>query len=187
MKGSLQKTMVGFLLVLAVGAAGCATLMERAQRRQEPIPGVEPPHLLDAFAVSSMWFGDTWEIYVEGKDPDGDMDYIWVEVSQLGGNMWSNHRVYLKGDNRSHFKGVIRLPTPPNIFHNGWETLEATLRIRDRGNHYSNPKKVSVELGRPVRERIPEKWIDARNNKLGTVFFEFELDREGSRSRFRYP
>ncbi|SMC22354.1 hypothetical protein SAMN02746041_01398 [Desulfacinum hydrothermale DSM 13146] len=162
--------------------SGCFT--QGARRADEALPtGLHPPRIQTSFAVSNLWFGKTWEIFVEGEDPDGDMDYIWVEVSQLGGNMWSNHRVYLEGDRKAHFKGVIHLPTPSLLSRSGWQTLRAVLRIHDRANHYSNPVTHEVELGRPTRTPVPAQWKAARAQRLGTVFFDFDLDRDGDHER----
>lgn len=153
-----------------------------AAREPAPSAGPNPPRIDGTFAVSSMWLGKTWEIFVEGSDPDGDMDYIWAEVSQLGGHMWDQHLIRLKGPDQTRFRGVIELPTPSFFSRKIWETLRVTLRIRDRAGHYSEPKTLEVELGKPTRETVPDTWIDARRHRLGIIFFDFDLDRaEGDR------
>jgi len=124
-----------------------------------------------------MWLGKNWEIFVEGSDLDGDMDYIWAEVSQLGGHMWDQHLIRLKGVDRERFKGVIIVPTPSFQSRKIYETLRVTLRVRDRAGHYSNPVTLEVDLGKPTREAVPESWVDARKHRLGIIFFDFDLDR----------
>ncbi|MBC7359404.1 MAG: hypothetical protein H5U10_12795 [Desulfacinum sp.] len=176
-----------FRLLAAMGlvwalTGACSTGTGRRADEARPA-GVHPPRIQSSFAVSSLWFGKTWEIFVEGEDPDGDMDYIWAEVSQLGGNMWSNHRVYLKGEREAHFKGVLHLPTPSLLGRTGWQTLRVVLRIHDRANHYSDPVTHEVELGRPAAEPVPEEWQAVRARRLGTIFFRFDLDRDGDHDR----
>jgi hypothetical protein len=139
-------------------------------------PGAAPgaPRIDDRFAVSSLWQGQIWKIFVSGSDPDGDMDYIWLQVSQLGGNMWDNHLVRLHGANQSSFSGYISFPTQNYTLRRGWETVRVEMRIRDRAGHYSAPVTLEVEIGSPTRQAVPEKWARVANNQLGTVIFNFD-------------
>ncbi|MEJ5349752.1 MAG: hypothetical protein WHS46_13815 [Desulfosoma sp.] len=172
------KTMRFSLVFLAVLLAlGCRPIAQHGPLVTGVSTGPNAPRFDGVFAVSSMWFGKIWEIFVAGSDPDGDMDYIWAEVSQLGGHMWDQHLIRLKGSNQARFKGVITLPTPSFHSRTIWETLRVTLRIRDRAGHYSDPVVLEVELGKPTLESIPDTWLDARRNRLGVIFFDFDLDR----------
>lgn len=172
------------LLVLAMFFGCASTGGPKAWEPGVP-PGPHPPKIEGAFAVSSMWMGKIWEIYIEGSDPDGDMDYIWAEVSQLGGHMWDQHLIRLKGPDQSRFKGVITLPTPSFQSRKIWEILRVTLRIRDRGGHYSDPVTLEVELGKPTQEPIPESWLEVRKKRLGVIFFDFDLDRAEGTTDFK--
>jgi hypothetical protein len=161
-------------LILAVACTPMTGPSAVPDRTQTP----SPPELLDSFAVSSQWAGETWRIYVEGRDADGDMKDIWVVVSQLGGNMWSNQFVSLKGDLRRAFSGYIALPTPRVFPRGGWETVRVELKIRDQSGYYSQARIQEVQIGSPTRESIPEKWRDADHRQLGTIFFDFDLDQD---------
>ena len=145
------------------------------------------PRIDDSFAVSSIWQGQTWQIFVSGSDPDADMDYIWIQVSQLGGNMWDNHRVMLHGANRGSFAGYIAFPTQTYTPRMGWETVRVEMRIRDATGRYSAPVTLQMEVGSPTREAIPEKWSRVTNNRLGTIIFDFDTgaDSDGA-SKFRW-
>lgn len=175
----IKMNLLGFLAVLlGVGFLfGCSPAFQGAAREPGPPAGPNPPKIDGAFAVSSMWLGKTCEIFVEGSDPDGDMDYLWAEVSQLGGHMWDQHLIRLKGPDQKRFKGVIEMPTPSFFSRKIWETVRVTLRIRDRAGHYSEPKTLEVELGKPTRETVPDAWKEARQYRLGVIFFDFDLDR----------
>ncbi len=178
----MLKTMRFSLVCLAVLLAlGCLPTAQHGPLGTGVSTGPNAPSFEGAFAVSSMWLGKTWEIFVAGSDPDEDMDYIWAEVSQLGGHMWDQHLIRLKGSNQARFKGVITLPTPSFRSRKIWETLRVTLRIRDRAGHYSDPVMLEVELGKPTQESIPDEWLEARRNRLGVIFFDFDLDRAESK------
>jgi hypothetical protein len=137
-----------------------------------------PPQLLDSFAVSTMRTGQTWQIFLEGSDPDGDMKDIWFVASQLGGNVWVNQFVNLKGEDRRHLIGYVALPTPLYWSSSGWETVRVEVRIRDSAGLYSQQVVYEVMIGSHTGEPIPPKWVQAGQHKLGTVFLDFERDRE---------
>lgn len=176
MKGLSRIWHLGLVLVAALLLLGCYPAAHQVSRETGVAAGPHAPTIDGAFAVSSMWLGKNWEIFVAGSDPDGDMDYIWAEVSQLGGHMWDQHLLRLKGLHRTRFRGVISLPTPSFQSRKIWETLRVTLRIRDRAGHYSDPVMLEVDLSKPSRESVPESWLDARQHTLGVIFFDFDLD-----------
>jgi hypothetical protein len=163
-------------MLLAACAMGSVPDTHRA-----PSPGPNPPLFEDSSALSSIWDGQMWKIFIEGSDPDGDMQHIWVVVTQYGGNMWSNHSVPLTGENRSHFSGYLALYTPR--LRQGWERVRVDMKIRDEAGHYSNERSQEVMIGASPGGVIPEKWRPAAQNRLGTIFFEFDLRQaEGDRS-----
>jgi hypothetical protein len=168
------------LLIYPLLLAACALGPAPGTRAAAP-PGPNPPLFEDSFALSSIWDGQMWEIFVAGSDPDGDMKHIWVVVSQSGGNMWSNHFVPLTGENRGHFSGYLALYTPR--LRQGLERVRVDMKIRDAAGHYSNERSQEVLIGAPPSEGIPEKWRLAAQNRLGVIFFEFDLRQaEGDRS-----
>ncbi|ROR03325.1 hypothetical protein [Desulfosoma caldarium] len=179
MKAILDDIKMGSLILALLAAMvlpGCNPAAHNVARETGVVAGPHAPTIDGVFAVSSMWLGKNWEIFVAGSDPDGDMDYIWAEVSQLGGHMWDQHQLRLTGSQRTQFRGVITLPTPSFQSRKIWETLRVTLRIRDAAGHYSDPVTLEVELGKPTRESIPESWQDAREHSLGVIFFDFDMD-----------
>jgi hypothetical protein len=160
------------MMLVLVLLAGGPLLAARAQ-------AANAPEFLDSFAVSTVWPGQNWQIFVKGADPNGQMDHIWVVVSQLGGNMWSNHVIPLKGDERKSFSGYINLPIPNFIRHTGWEYLEIEMKIRDTSGNYSQKRVQELTIGSPTKESIPAEWRSAENHQLGTIFFDFDLDHDG--------
>jgi len=160
------------IMLLFVLMAGGRNFAAQAQ-------AANAPELLDSFAVSSVWPGQDWHIFVKGADPNGQMDHIWIVVSQLGGNMWSNHVIPLKGDDRKSFSGYINLPIPNFISHRGWEYVEIEMKIRGNDGNYSQKRVLELTIGSPAKESIPSEWQSAQNRQLGTIFFDFDLDHDG--------
>ena len=160
------------IMLLFVLMAGGRSFAAQAQ-------AANAPEFLDSFAVSSVWPGQNWQIYVKGADPNGQMDHIWVVVSQLGGNMWSNHVIPLKGDERKSFSGYINLPIPNFIRHTSWEYLTIEMKIRDASGNYSQKRVQELTIGSPTKESVPTEWRSAENRQLGTIFFDFDLDHDG--------
>jgi hypothetical protein len=168
----------GVILSFMLVYAGLFMLYGTLSRAEAQSAG--PPQFEDSFAVSSIWPGENWRIFVKGSDPDGDMTHIWVVVSQLGGNMWSNHIIRLKGNESKAFDGYITLPTPHFFPRRGWEYVRVEMKIRDKTGVYSQPRVQELEIGSPTREYLPSEWRSAGNHSLGTLFFDFHLDQSAN-------
>ncbi len=140
-------------------------------------PG-HPPQILDSFAVSSLWQGQMWRIFVQGEDPDGDMDHLWVFVTQVG-QKTANDIIVLKGNDRRAFAGYLALNTPRRI--GLWETVRVEIKIKDRAGNYSPVRIHEALIGSPTTEAIPSKWAQFDDRRLGNIFFDFEHgnEREG--------
>jgi hypothetical protein len=172
---------LGLVLVLI---AACSPVVPSSPAPDAQLPAT-PPQLLDSFAVSVQRSGQTWQIFVEGSDPDGDMKDIWVVVSQLGGNMWSNQFIALQGEDRRRFMGYLAMPTPGNWGFSGWETVRVEVHIRDYAGLHSELRTHEVVIGSAAPEPIPAKWNEAARHRLGTILLDFESDREHNRPGHR--
>ena len=172
---------LGLVLVLI---AACSPVVPAGPPPDAQLPG-NSPQLLDSFAVSVLRSGQTWQIFVEGNDPDGDMKDIWVVASQLGGNMWSNQFITLKGEDRRRFMGYLAMPTPGNWRFSGWETVRVEVHIRDYAGLHSESRTHEVVIGSAAPEPTPAKWNEAARHRLGTILLDFESDREHHRPSHR--
>ena len=126
-----------------------------------------------------------WPIFVQGSDPKGDMQYIWFEITQLGGRN-STEIVYLRGENRREFSGYVAVYLPRRAF-GGWQTVRAEIRLKDAAGSYSEKRVHEVQVGAPTREGMPEKWRMAMGRHLGNIFFNFDSEHgDNFRSGFRH-
>ena len=171
-----EKQRIVWWVALSVVLASLLIFTGDGPQGAKEAPAGAQPAFEDSFAVSSVWPGQDWHIYVKGSQPDGQMDYIWVVVSQLGGNMWYNDIIRLKGDNRKHFEGYITLPIPRFFPKRSWEYVTVEMRIKDTAGRYSEKRVHELEIGSPTKEVLPTEWRSVANQELGTIFFRFDLD-----------
>ncbi len=139
----------------------------------------DPPVILDSYTYAAIRPGRILPIFVEVKDLDGDLAGFRIEVSQLGGNMYDKFFIPLKEENKSYVKGYLALQIPNTISEP--EYLRIYLYAVDNTGRRSRliSYDVSIGLGRLPNKQLPDKWIDAQKNRLGNIFFEFQLEREG--------
>ena len=177
---------VGVSLVLLVLMIACAPVSAPVAPPAAESPAA-PPELQDSFTVADLRPGQTWQIFLEGSDPNGDMKDIWIVASQIGGTVWENQFIALRGENRRRFLGYVALPAPLTLYRSstGWETVRVEVRIRDGAGHYSQSRVHEVVIGKHTAEAVPAKWSQAAKHKLGTIFLDFDLDRESNQPRLR--
>jgi hypothetical protein len=74
-------------------------------------PEMKGPVITSAFAVQQKTqeahYGSIWRIYIEAKDPDGDMAEIAVRVNQAGYGLATDW-FFLKLQHRNHLKGYLQ-------------------------------------------------------------------------------
>ena len=174
---------IALLLVLVIACAP-ATVPIAPPAAESP---AALPELQDSFAVADLRPGQTWQIFLEGSDPNGDMKDIWIVASQIGGTVWENQFIALRGENRRRFLGYVALPTPLTLYRSstGWETVRVEVRIRDGAGQYSQSRVHEVVIGKHTAQAVPAKWSQAANHKMGTIFLDFDLDRESNQPRLR--
>jgi hypothetical protein len=163
-----MKTLVIGVLVLAVSLPGVAypgTLAEWFTK-----PGGSPPVIIHSFASEKLSHGDTWRIYLEAKDPDGDMREIVYTV----GGAWAGGRVNyirIKKGKRADLVGYLECFTSsPATAVADWTALTLTLYIRDKRGNASEKVVFSVALTRGVKQASPPSPFDVAGLKsLGTI------------------
>lgn len=88
---------------------GCATLEEREARY-----GSNPPVIAVTFAKDRILSGDTWKIYVNAFDVDGDMDSFVCSVFQDGRQPYPFDIIKIKPEQSKKLSGYLYLPTNPS-------------------------------------------------------------------------
>jgi hypothetical protein len=177
MIGNGRNVMLFFaaLFVMTWVLGGCASMVA-TPAEPRPLLASGPSHaprIEDGFAVSSLWGGETWRIFVRGSDPDGDMLHLWVVTTQLGRKS-DTEIIPLRGPAQGEFSGFLTLRTPNWI--KSWDNVRVEVRIRDQAGNLSEKTVFEALIGFPTRESLPSQWSAAAHNHLGTIFFQFEGD-----------
>lgn len=126
------------LFALFCFAMGCAGL-EPMQVREAKY-GKAVPVLHQSFASKQLRPGDTWKVYLQAADPDGDMKNIVCTIDQPGVGGYPVSITRIKDDNRKELSGYIYL----NTFTGSLKQLEfvnliLTVQIEDMAGHLSKP------------------------------------------------
>lgn len=82
-----------------------------AEVLSQPPPGTKTPIITHSYAIDKGRYGQTWKIYLEAQDPDGDLAKIASTVDQIGYCCYSTDYIPIKPPFQTHLKGYIRLNT----------------------------------------------------------------------------
>jgi len=113
----------------------CATVLEKETRY-----GVNPPTITATFAKETIMSGDTWRIYLNAFDEDGDMGMIVISsLIQDGWVPYPVDTIRIKEDSGRNLSGYLYLITSP--FEELWNVnMELSLYIVDKAGHRSEIK-----------------------------------------------
>ena len=128
----------------------------------------QAPVLIDYYAAAGIRPGSTWKIYLEAKDPDGDMAYIATMLYQTGFGYYATDYTRLTGKERKEFAGYVALKTPPEAGL-AQERFTMEVLVRDRQRNTSEIIKLPLTFSQVEGQSIPDKWQAAAKNRLGVV------------------
>lgn len=169
--------LVGSLgLAFLLGAQGCAMLDQRTRQELEAAYGPNKPKIEETFAARWVTPGETWKIYINASDPDGDLKYFQVSMWVPGGIM-TPVRLDLEPDQYKSISGYLTLHTgdfPLSILR--FENSELTLYValEDRAGHVSEQAifPVSLVLGSKQEQPLAGKF---KEEFLGNVPVQFMM------------
>jgi hypothetical protein len=156
------------LITIPFLMASCTTLGER-----ETQPIGSPPVITASFASKDVSHGDTWRIYLEANDPDGDMwRFTYTFSSSGGGGGYRANNVLIREGNRARLLGYLSVSfSPPTNAVAEWTSGTLTLHIRDRGRNTSDKVAFPVALSRGVKQTSPPPPFDIGGLKsLGKIW-----------------
>jgi hypothetical protein len=156
----------------------CCTTM--GERGTEPVGS--PPVITHSFASKELSHGDTWKIYVEAHDSDGDMRHFVCVFKQVGYGYYSPDYVMIKKHHREKMKGYL-------TFYSGagdglrlpeWTQLSLTIYIQDRGRLTSNKVVFPLVLSQGAKQGAPPPPFDVNGlERLGAISVELVGRRRG--------
>ena len=131
------------------------------------------PVITHAFTVTKGVYGDAWKIYIEAEDPDGEMLRIATVVDQTGYGRYPTSWLYLKAENRKHFKGYLQWNTADSMVQQEWNQLTLTVSVFDKSGRESNevvlPITFETGVKRVASYPLPSPFDQGNLVKLGYI------------------
>ena len=141
---------------------GCATFKEREARFGSNIPIIAV-----SFAKDKIISGDTWKIYINAFDQDGDMEAFVCSIFQDGMQPYPFDTVWIKPDQKEKLSGYLYLPTSP--FQDLWNIhIELYISIVDRAGHMSKEELFELRFSSEASDKDVDKTLFAERS-LGPI------------------
>ena len=147
-----------FLLCLAVG---CATL-QVAERSPKATPVITK-----SFASEQVRLGETWRIYLNASDPNGEMIKIYGIVEQPG-QIYPVSITKVSKENAKEFSGYIYLSTAPPARPLDGTSFSLTVQVQDRSGSFSQPAVFPLTIKNFATQEAPPQGI-FKEQDLGPV------------------
>ena len=153
------------LIALFSGTLSC-TGLESIETR-EAVYGKASPLIHKSYAAARIREGDTWKVYLNASDSDGDMKHIVCTVDQPGVGVYPASFTRIGESQRKELSGFLYLNTA------GFEdlsflTLTLTVQIQDMAGHFSPPAAFPLQLTGTDRQEPPPDGEFAETN-LGPI------------------
>ena len=157
MKGKLLAAVFVFLCL----AMGCATL-------ESPKGAVKAtPVITQAFASEEIRVGETWKIYLNASDPNGEMIKIYGIVEQPG-QIYPVSITKVSKENGKEFSGYLYLSTAPPAHPLDGTSITLTVQIQDRSGNFSQPAVFPLTLKSLAAQEAPPQGV-FKEQDLGPV------------------
>jgi hypothetical protein len=118
----------------------------------------KPPVIHQSFAARQIRLGDTWKIYLQASDPDGDMKTIVCIIDQAGAGTYPVSFIPIPEDHKENLSGYVYLVTFPNQGLN-YLTLTLTVHIQDKAGNYSLPATFQLKFDPLAKGETPASGV----------------------------
>ena len=160
---------VGFLVVFLSSCVGTG--------RVPSTSGTQPPVITRSYASDHGAYGQTWKIYIEAEDPDGDMFKITSELQQEGARYpQSVDSIFVKKRDQKYLKGFLALDTyflrEPSLAVS--PRLVLRVSITDKAGNESKTAVFHFEFAgmTPESASLPAPFDQGDIPKVGNILIE---------------
>jgi len=129
-------------LFLVIGYAALAVAEERGKTGDQ-----RSLTITRSFAAKEIREGDTWKIYLNASDPEGNMRNLFVVVEQPGVGPYPLSILRIKKENQKELSGYIYLPTSTPVSPLNFITLTLTVWVQGTSGHFSQPAVFPLSIG----------------------------------------
>jgi hypothetical protein len=137
------------------------------------------PVISQSFASQKIRPGDTWKIYLNVSNPDGELRNIFAIVEQPGIGPYPLSIIRIKEENRKELSGYIYLHTSTAADSLDFITLTLTVNVQDRAGNFSQPVVFPLSLGPRFTQEAPPQGI-FKEQELGPVMVTLRTKRDGN-------
>ena len=133
--------------------------------------GENAPVIITAFASTELRQGETWKVFLQAQDPDGDMNRIVCTLEQPGGGVQPVSFIKIREDRRRILSGYIFL-NPGSASGFPFARCHLTVQIQDKRGNPSNSVSFPLTLNPRAVQQSPPPGV-FQDEDLGAVLIPF--------------
>jgi hypothetical protein len=120
--------------------------------------GENAPVIITAFASTELRQGETWKVFLQAQDPDGDMNRIVCTLEQPGVGVQPVSFIKIREDRRRNLSGYIFLNTG-SVSGLQFTSCRLTVQIQDKKGNTSNSVSFPLTLNPRAVQQSPPPGI----------------------------
>jgi len=133
--------------------------------------GENAPVIITAFASTELRQGETWKVFLQAQDPDGDMNRIVCTLEQPGVGVQPASFIKIREDRRRNLSGYIFLNTG-SVSGFQFASCRLTVQIQDKKGNPSNSVSFPLTLNPRAVQQSPPPGV-FQDEDLGPVQIPF--------------
>ena len=143
-------------IITAVGLAFLCLIIGYAPLARADVAGNTVPVIKEAFASTHVWPGETWKVYLNASDPNGDMKNIFAVVEQPGLGPYPLRIIRVRKENQKEMSGYVYLVTSTPYDSLNFINLTLTIWVQDQSGNFSAPVTLPLSINsRYTQEAAP--------------------------------
>jgi len=159
------KILAAFMIFLCI-AMGCAALGLKEAEKATPV-------ITQSFASKEVRLGETWKIYLNASDPNGEMIKISAIVDQTGQN--NPERITKVGkENGKEFSGYLNLSTASLANVLDGTSITLWVQVQDKSGNLSQPVVFPLTIKKVATQEVPPQGV-FRERDLGPMVAQKSL------------
>jgi hypothetical protein len=131
------------------------------------------PVVTQAFAAKEIRAGETWKIYLNASDPNGNMRNIFAVVYQPGVGQYPASIIRIKKQNQKELSGYIYLWTATPWHPMDYVNLSVTVQIQDKTGNFTDPIGFLLKLSARASQEAPPQGV-FKEQELGPIMVKLQ-------------
>jgi hypothetical protein len=126
------------------------------------------PVITQSFASKEINPGETWKIYLNVTDPNGEMKNIYAEVDQPGVGGYPISIIRIKKENRKELSGYLYLVTTTHGSELEFVNITLTVQVQDKSGTFSTPAVFPLSFSSRSVQATPPQGV-FKEQDLGPI------------------